>query len=119
MKHKEKLYFPEEKPESDGLSYPKPMWYYKMYEISTLYEAKRSDYRGIVFCNVLGACITKCSCGRKKCHDFQADIGKLLCENGNKLFKFGKKIAIEDMQIDHIVPIRRGDTQQQLDKYNI
>ena len=31
----------------------------------------------------------------------------------------GKKIAIEDVQIDHIVPIRRGDTQQQLDKYDI
>jgi hypothetical protein len=95
MKHKEKLYFPEEKPESDGLSYPKPMWYYKMYGISTLYEAKRSDYRGIVFCNVLGACITKCSCGRKKCHDFQQEEGKLLCKNQYKLYEEGKKIHIK------------------------
>ena len=31
----------------------------------------------------------------------------------------GKIISLKTIQVDHIVPLRRGDVQQQLDKYNI
>lgn len=43
----------------------------------------------------------------------------VLAKYGGHCAYCGKKIAINEMQIDHIVPIRRGDTQQYLDKYNI
>ncbi|MCH3993023.1 MAG: hypothetical protein LKH27_08185 [Prevotella sp.] len=98
MKH-EKLYFSEQDFDDDKnlkpVCPPKPMWYYKMYGISVLYEAVQDGFKGVVYCRVCDACVPKSFCGKKKCHDFQTDIGKLLCCNGYKLFKFGKKITFK------------------------
>lgn len=94
-----KLYFSEQDFEDDKnlrpVDPPKPLSYYKIAGVHVLYEAVQDGFKGVVYCRVCDACVPKSFCGKKKCHDFQADIGKLLCRNGYKLFKFGKKVILK------------------------
>lgn len=43
----------------------------------------------------------------------------VLAKYGGRCAYCGKMISLKTMQVDHIIPIRRGRTQQQLDKYDI